>query len=117
MRQNIFDAELEEAKHRTAVRGGIYYKTFAANEQLPSNVPPVIISAGAGAVTIRLPPSNAANAGRELKVMTDQAAVTVVTLNTDGGAAFTPAIATAAGGAVTVTCTGLAGALGWKQTG
>ena len=115
MRQRLDSPELEDATLATATKGKRLYKTFTAAEQLGDDIPPILIHAGASAVTIRLPDSTVAkNVGKILYIASDQAATTVVTLNFFGGGAFTPAIATPAGGAVSVICTGLTGALGWK---
>jgi hypothetical protein len=76
------------------------------------NAPPVLMMNPAGAVNVRLPTSTVARQG--LIFIFVNISGNVITLQTDGGAAFTTAISVAANAANRVICTGnTTQALGW----
>jgi len=87
--------------------------TPASGDALPDNAPPLIFWNPGGAVNIKMPTSNAARQGLTF-IMVNLTANTV-TLQTDGGAGFTNAIAIASTQMAIVTCTGSSTqASGWR---
>jgi hypothetical protein len=79
--------------------------------------PPVIMLSPAGAINMKLPPSNPATAGAARKgqiFIFVNLSGNIVTLQNTAGAAFTTAVTVAANGATRVICTGnTTEALGW----
>jgi hypothetical protein len=84
-----------------------------SGQAIDANFAPVIFLNAAGAVNILMPTSTPARAG--LTFFLQNISGTTVTLQTDGGAAFTTAIAIATLKGAVVTCTGsTTQALGWR---
>lgn len=85
----------------------------ADNALLPADAPPLQIMNPGGAVDILMPESTAARKG--LTFMISNVSASTITLKTSADAAFTTAIAIAAGETTIVFCTGSAtAALGWR---
>jgi hypothetical protein len=76
----------------------------ATGAAIDPNSPPMIFANPAGAVSWKLPTSTAARTG--LIFIFANLSGNVVTLQTDGGAAFATAISVAANAATRVVCTG-----------
>lgn len=80
---------------------------------LPPDAPPLIFLNPAGAVNILMPTSSVTQQGKRFTIVNLSA--NTITLQTDGGAAFTAAIAIASTQMTEVVCTGSATqALGWR---
>lgn len=100
---------MEDVRFRNCRVGkGRYHEsaTFvpATGFQITVDHPPVLFLNPAGAVNILMPTSNAARQGLRFTIVNLSA--NTITLQTDGGAAFTAAIAIAATQMAEVICTG-----------
>lgn len=112
-RMNMEGARLRDMLHCA----GFQYQSTewvpADNYALPIDAPPLLFPNPAGAIDILMPTSTVARKGKVFIFVNLSA--NIITLKTDGDAAFTTAITVAATAAQRVVCTGnTSQVLGWR---
>lgn len=113
MRTQLENNDLFDPIFKKGLKLGIMTYVPADNFALPADAPPLVVLNPAGAVDILMPTSSADRAG--LTFLISNPSANVITLKTDGDAAFTTAIVLAAGESTIVFCTGsTTQALGWR---
>src|SRR5262245_34936172 len=111
-RINLEGLRTRDIRHGPGFQFQSERSTQADNFVLDINSPPVIFLSPGGAIDVLMPTSSAARTG--IIFIFVNLSGSVVTLKTDGDAAFTTAVTVAANAATRVICTGsTTQALGW----